>query len=731
MSANSLGVSAFGCKIIAKLSKQKSGLLLYLFLTSSVLAGLNGSAHGQSLPRDDIPTPAARPLPSPKNHKPTLADSPMHLVLPQARPAPPDPLITSSFARIENPVTVAKTLVGGLDALQRGDIVKAIALRDGLPLGSLDRQIMTWSIVTAGNNAVPSGEILKAEAELPGWPGLTGLRNNIERALRRENPPADIVFSTFQSSPPQTSEGVIALARAFISTNDNAEAQQVLSKWWPSARLSLEQESEIVKEFAPVLTRELKEKRLAALFYQGRLQSAKLLADSIHAQSLYQAYLALTQNSPNIEKAIADVDSAWRSNPAYLFLQIRHLRRTEKFQEAAKLMLQAPTEAGALVDPDAWWIERRQLSRELLDSGDAQLAYQIAAAHAAESPSMAVEAEFHAGWYALRGLKKPKLAAPHFAKIAATASGPISVSRAYYWLGRAADEGAQGDSEAYYRRAARYGTSFYGQLSAEKLGAPLPNLSYPTPTDAERIRFSGRPAVQAIRRLEQIGYGHLAAPLYTRLAQELNDIGELALLAVMAEKNQNHYLALRVGKLALQRGLDVGALSHPVGAIPASADIDRAGKALAYAIARQESEFNVGAVSSAGARGLLQLMPTTAKGVAGRNNIGFALQKLTTDAAYNATLGSYFLAEQLDRFDGSYLLTIAGYNAGPARAMQWVEKYGDPRGKTLEEVVDWIERIPYSETRNYVQRVIENYQVYKIRLTGKSDIRADLVYGRR
>lgn len=695
-----------------------------------MLAGLTGPATGQSLPRDNVPTPLARPFLSPKNPEQALSDSPMKLVLPQARPTPPDSL-TTSFARIENPEVAARTLSVGIALLNSGEIAKAIALRDKLLQGSLDRQIMTWLIVTARNGAVPRDEILKAAVELPGWPGLTGLRNNLERALLRENPPADVVFSTFKSSPPQTREGIIALARAFISNNDNARAQELLSNWWPSARLTLEQESEILDEFAPILTRELKEKRFAALLYQERLQSAKLLAGAIQAQSIYRAYVALTQNSPNIEKAIADVDPSWQSNPAFLFLQIRHLRRTEKFQEAAKLMLQAPLEAATLIDPDAWWIERRQLSRELLDIGDAQLAYQIAAAHAAESPAKAVEAEFHAGWYALRGLKQPKLAVPHFAKIAATASSPISASRAYYWLGRAVEEGAQGNSEAYYRQSARYGTSFYGQLAAEKLGIPPLALSYPTPTDAERVRFSGRPAIQAIRRLEQIGYLHLAAPLYTRLAQELNNVGELALLAIMAEKNQSHYLALRVGKLALQRGLDVGTLSHPIGAIPASADIDRAGLPLAYAIARQESEFNVAAISNAGARGLLQLMPATAKSVASRNNINFTAQKLTTDAAYNATLGSFFLAEQLDRFEGSYVLTIAGYNAGPARAMQWVKKYGDPRGKSLEEVIDWIERIPYSETRNYVQRVMENYQVYKTRLTGKSDIRADLIYGRR
>ena len=186
----------------------------------------------------------------------------------------------------------------------------------------------------------------------------------------------------------------------------------------------------------------------------------------------------------------------------------------------------------------------------------------------------------------------------------------------------------------------------------------------------------------------------------------------------MAEKRGNHFLALKIGKIATARGIDIGALSHPVGAIPASADISDAGEALAYAIARQESEFNVGAVSHAGARGLLQLLPGTAKEVAKKAGMTYSKDRLTTDAGYNATLGAAFLGEQLGRFDGSYVLTFAGYNAGPGRAREWIKRYGDPRGKDIDTVVDWIERIPFAETRSYVQRVMENYQVYKMRLSG-------------
>jgi soluble lytic murein transglycosylase len=394
-------------------------------------------------------------------------------------------------------------------------------------------------------------------------------------------------------------------------------------------------------------------------------------------------------------------------------------------------MLKAPRDAKSLVDPDAWWIERRVLSRELLDIGKPQIAYRLAAAHSAESSTMAVDAEFHAGWYALRALNDAATAQKHFTRIAEISSRPMSASRAYYWMGRAAEAGGGGSAKQLYQRASYYGTSFYGQLAAAKLGNNVLSLPYPKPSAEDRARFDSREPVRAIRRLESIGYGNRAQSLYINMAQELSSVGELALLAVMAERNSNHYLSLRVGKIAAGRGLDVGAMSHPTGAIPANANIKGSGAALAYAIARQESEFNISAVSSAGARGLLQLLPGTAKGVAQRAGLAYSDKRLTTDAAYNATLGAHYLGEQIERFNGSYILTFAGYNAGPRRASEWVAKYGDPRGQNIDNVVDWIERIPYTETRNYVQRVMENYAVYKSRLYGNANIQQDLISGRR
>ncbi|TWH34276.1 MULTISPECIES: lytic transglycosylase domain-containing protein [unclassified Aminobacter] len=621
-------------------------------------------------------------------------------------------------------------LKAGLDALSSGNIAKARVARDNLPSNSLDRHILMWAIATSGSPDVSSGEIAEAARLLAGWPGMATLRANSERALYRENAAPRTVLEAFGNTQPQTYQGAIALARAHLAVGNTDKARAVLGRMWRTEKLEAKDEQAIIREFGRVISPADHRFRAERMLYSDRVSSAERVAALAGAKELVAAFAAVTRNDKNAAKLLQAVPKSQRG-AAYIFAQARHLRRNERFKEAAKVMLSAPREPAALVDPDAWWIERRVLSRELLDHGDPATAYKIAAAHSAESPAQAVDAEFHAGWYAFRGLGDARTGAKHFARIAEIADGPISLSRAYYWLGRTAEAGGPGNARQYFERAAQYGTAFYGQLAAAKLSRSAIPAAYPAASDGDRANFERRQAVQAIRRLEQAGHARRADSLYKALAQELSSPGELALLAVMAERQGNHYLALRVGKWAASRGLPVGALAHPVGAIPSNANISGAGKALAYAIARQESEFNISAKSGAGALGLLQLMPGTAKAMAKKAGMSFAPEKLTRDPAYNATLGSHYLNDQLERFNGSYVLTFAGYNAGPRRAKEWIQRYGDPRGKSVEEVVDWIERIPFSETRSYVQRVMENYQVYKMRLTGQMDIARDLVHGRR
>lgn len=615
-----------------------------------------------------------------------------------------------------------------LAVLRKGQVGLALSARDGMPEGSLDRKVLTWAIALSGG-PVPSTEIAAAAKALPGWPGAMAMRENSERALLREAHPPEVVIAAFGGSEPQTFEGTMALARAFLAAGQAEKARAVLSPFWRERKLEAGQEAQFLAAFGAVLPAADHRERMERMLYAERLGSAKRVSETAGATALCEAWSAVVRGQRDAGALLDAVPEAQRS-AGWLFAKMRLLRRQEHFDEAARTLLRAPKSGAALVDPDAWWIERRALSRALMDRGERALAYRIAASHAAESPVEAADAEFHAGWYALRGLKDGPTAARHFARVVEGSASPITLARGYYWLGRAAEAGGPGSAEAFYAQAARFGTTFYGQLAAAKLKRRAVALDEPVPSEAERRAFAGREAVRAIGRLEAAGAEGIAGMLYRDLAAELTSPGELALLAAMAERRGNHYLALRIAKTAAGRGMDVGALTHPLGAIPASADMSGAGRALAYAVARQESEFNVGAVSSAGARGLLQLLPGTAREAARKAGLPYSAARLTTDAGYNASLGAAFLSDQLRRFDGSYVLTFAGYNAGPKRAREWVARYGDPRGRDLDEVVDWIERIPFAETRSYVQRVMENYQVYKMRISGECDIGRDLVAGR-
>ncbi|WP_132517288.1 lytic transglycosylase domain-containing protein [Rhizobium sp. BK376] len=670
------------------------------------------SSVASQLPGQNVPTPGSKPTTD------------------VAMTVPEEDVITGSIPRPSGETPVNSDLKVGLDALSSKNPQKALSVRDGMAAGSLDRHILTWAIVTSGQPGVPSAEIAAAARELSGWPGLGSLRGNSERALYNENPPADQVLAAFGNTLPETPEGAVILSRALVARGQSAKAAGFISRIWRTEALDKPFEDKILVEFSGLLTVADHKARMDHLLYRDRTAQAKRFGDLGKAQPLYNVRAAVNNRAANAGALLNAMDPKWRSDPGYLFARIEYLRRQDQYDDAAALLRQMPRDRAALVNPSQWWDEQRIISRGLMDQGEFKAAYNVVDSNVATSASDIGEAEFHAGWYALRGLQNGAAAETHFRKILDVSKGPISMSRAWYWLGRSAEAGGPGKAADFYVKAAGYPSTFYGQLAAEKLGRRTLDVTYPTPTPDDRQHFQSREAVQAISRLEAAGYGWRADALYRALAQQLQSPGEIAILAARAERAGNHQLSLQVGKIAYSRGIDVAALAFPIGVIPDNANISGSGKALAYAIARQESAFNPEAVSAANARGLLQLLPKTAKAVADRHGIAYSANKLTQDAGYNATLGAHYLGEQIDAFGGSYILTFVAYNAGPNKVPNWISRYGDPRGKSLDDVIDWIERIPFPETRNYVQRVMENYQVYKARLGQKTDIEHDLVYGR-
>ena len=647
-----------------------------------------------------------------------------------------DPLATSSVRPAIEPIAAATpvsvdpaALPRVLDELYGGSVREAVRLRGAMPSGSADRRLATWAIALSGKPDVPPELIDEFVATMPDWPGQ-GAALNAREAMLLEDGAVAVVASL---GSPRTPEGKLAVARHLASA-DPARATTILRELWRAETLDAATERDVLGWGGALLGTADHRARMAMLLYRERVRGAERVAPLAGpgAAELVRAVGAVARRSG--ERAALDaVPPALRGDPLHLYARAQWLRRAERQREAARVLIDNPFPAEAAIDGDAWWEERRLLARQLLDQGDAELAYGVAAGHVGGGAVDRIDAAFTAGWIALRHLDDARLARAHFAAILDLGSRALSVSRGGYWLGRAEEAlGNQAAATAAYERAAEHPVAFYGQLAMERLGRTGLDARYPSPTDADRRAFAADEFVAAIERLEATPHAWRARTLYRHLARRVPTAGQAALLTAMAERAGQHRLSLQMGKTALARGLPAAALAFPTGAIPDDAPMSDTGRALAYAIARQESGFDREAVSGAGARGLLQLMPATAKEVAGWMELPYSRGRLTTDPGYNAALGARFLTRLLDRFDGSYVLTAAAYNAGPTRAIRWREAYGDPAGASVEEVVDWIERIPFSETRNYVQRVMENYQVYRVRLQNRPvAIGRDLSVGRR
>ena len=627
-----------------------------------------------------------------------------------------------------------KGLQLALGLLDKDDAAGATLASYSLP-NRTDIKIIQWMIATGSYRGITSGTIAELSAQLPDWPSQSLMRLRYEQALAREKPPADVVIRALGGRKPASDDAVLLLGRAYIAAGRSDDAANLIRTFWRDSNFSEGIEKAIVRDFSSLLRTSDHKWRMDRLIYAERegeaLRASKHL--SAEQQKLAKAVLAVVLERSKAAKGLEAVPAALRKDHLYTYARVQILRRTGKIVDAANLLVAASRDPNMIVSPDAWWVERRMISRSLADEGNARLAYAVAAGHSAETSALRAEAEFHAGWYALEYLRDPNTAARHFAAIATISTMPLSLSRAEYWLGRAAAAGGNGDLAAtHFQRASAYPTTFYGQLAIARLGGrSLPISAPPVPTNSIAERFYQRELVQAIRHLTSVGYHDRAGVIYRHLAETLTDPSEVALLAHLAEKDGKHQVSLQVGKMAAGRGLPVASLAFPTAAIPASARTSEVERPVVFAIARQESAFNPAAVSGAGARGLLQLMPTTAREVAKSVGLPYNKGRLTSDPGYNARLGSAYLGGLVDRFGGSYVMSFAAYNAGASRVADWVEKNGDPRDPNVD-VVNWIEQIPFTETRNYVQRIMENLQVYRARLGVPAGltIEADLKRGK-
>ncbi|HMF07293.1 MAG TPA: lytic transglycosylase domain-containing protein [Methylocella sp.] len=549
----------------------------------------------------------------------------------------------------------------------------------------------------------------------PAWPALDWLKKRSEEALYGDRKSSALIKTYFGSAMPVTAAGKLALARALIDDGRTGEAGDLIRAVWRDCDINPQLESKIKAEFGAYLGKADHKYRALRLLYKGQngaaFRAAALAGPDILA--LAKAHAAVVAEARS-DKLLAKVPPPLHSDPAFIFAQIHKLRHADKIRAATEIMLSAPRESRDLVDGDAWWTERRLLARKVLDLNDPRTAYQICAGHAAVSREGRIEAEFHAGWIALRFLNDPERAATHFDTVAALAVTPVSKARAAYWQARAAEASSRTESTAkarsFYEQAAVYQTSYYGQLARAKLGL----TTLPVRTIATEASGDDRnEAIRVVELLFAAGEKDLAAPLVIEAAGHLADEAQVAALASLVAKQRDAYLSLSTGKIIGQRGIPVDKLAFPDYGVPAYEPLENSvAPSIVYSIARQESAFKPSVTSTAGAKGLMQMILSTAKRTAQRARVAFDPKRLVTDAAYNARLAARHLGELMAEQKGSYVLTFAAYNAGGKNVQEWIEAYGDPR-KPGVDPVDWIERIPFTETRNYVQRVIENLNVYR------------------
>ncbi len=593
-----------------------------------------------------------------------------------------------------------------LAAAQGGDWNRVDATRISDPVAL---QVVRWIDYASPGAPGRFADIADFIEKNPDWPHQKALRKHAEEALSGET---DAVATDWlKRYPPVSAAGQVRSAEILLNSGDVAGGTAALRTAWIDADFGpLDENSFLLRHGAAIRPLD-DERRLDRLLWDGRIEAARRMLPRVPAdyRVLAEARLALAADMPNAEALIARVPPQLRSDPGLVYGQLRWLRQKDMTDAAVQILLAHP---GDPVRAAAWAAERQTVARRVLAQGNAALAYRIVEEHGAIDGDAFADAEFLLGYIALRYMKDPALAFDRFSRILTRASSPYAKARAGYWGGRAAEAEAKSSLAAkWYAAGAEHMATFYGQLAAHQLGndAPPHPVPEPVPDAAERARFDASELVRADRIFFALGDRQDSKVFLLHLADTANTPTEFAMLADLAERNGRIDLAIGVAKRAIAAGTPLMIHGYPTTAIPSGGNTE---PSLLFAIVRQESAFEPDAVSRAGALGLMQLMPATASFIADKNAIPFSAARLTGDGLYNITLGRAYLEKLLDDFGGSYALAIAAYNAGPGRVRQWLRDYGDPRGREID-MVDWIETIPIAETRTYVERVLENLQVYR------------------
>ena len=577
----------------------------------------------------------------------------------------------------------------------------------------LNKVLRSYYLAAPGNVA-SFDEIAAFIRANPDWPNLKDIRAVAESKIPANASP-DQVIGWFTVYPPVSLTGVYRNVDALNATGRNQEASDLIRSRWISGDFKNDELTAYFNHFRGQFYPEDNRARLDRLLWNNDAPAAKRLYGLFNndVRAMADARLALAGQKFGAAAMLARVPQELQADPGLLYERLRWLRRNNRDEDAIDILDHAPDNLGK---PEAWWEERQIEVRRAMDRHDYALAYRLASNHNLSEGADLLQAEFMAGWLALRFLNQPDVARDHFEILFQHATTPISRARGAYWLGRsleALDEKA--DAVQAYEAAASLDITYYGQLALTRLYAQPTVAATPEPAipSSVRTKFFSRDIVRAIEHLHQIGEAGRAHTFFHAGLNNATERSDFVLYSELAYQIKRPDLAIEAAKAANQKNMLLAAGGFPVldHRMPSPPE-----PAFTYALIRQESMFNPDATSSAGAQGLMQLMPHTAKAMAKKTGLRFREKKLE-EPDYNLRLGTVFVQSQLSSFNGSYVLALAGYNAGPSRVRDWMEQIGDPRDPRIDPV-DWIELVPVPETRNYIQRIIENLQVYRARLNG-------------
>jgi soluble lytic murein transglycosylase len=584
------------------------------------------------------------------------------------------------------------------------------------------KDILRW-VRAARDPYVPTDWLTDVVHELSDWPRMVSIQAKAESRLFDEPLSPRQTLDWFRGEAPVSGEGRAILADALYRLGDTAQADQWLRAAWRDARLTRDRQRDVFQKHRSRLTPEDHAARADHLIWLGRRHFSKAQALLPHMnrddRAVMDARMKLARNASGIGAAVAAVPSSRANDPAFLYERARWRRIHRDRDYALPVYLQIASAPRTERGQERMWSEKRLMAQWLIGEKKWREAYQLAQFVGATDGAPFYESEFMAGWLALTKLNDPLRGLEHFRRLEGGVTSPISLARAHYWQGRSLEAlGDQGQARAAYDAASRYPNTYYGQLATRRAQGDIARITLPPQiiSPQARQRFNDDRRVRALRLLGEAGEERFFSTFAYALDDDLGSLDELALLSQVSAEFGMMRPSIRAAKQAGRFQSMLTDNGYPI--VP---PIEELGPGFdipfVYAIARQESEFAANAISSARAYGMMQMIDATARATARRHRIPYDRDRLITDRNYGARMGALHLNDLLEDFDGSYILAAVAYNAGPSRVSQWIRRNGDPRTGEIDPI-DWIEKIPFSETRNYVMRVMENMQVYKARRNG-------------